>query len=138
MTKEEKIRESWVKVIGLKNYEIIKNDICENGTIYEYHLRKIKYKFSDDFIFIGNGDNEPDEMQLQSLQGIENNNFWTKIESEADLPKEDKLYLSGKLIDGIFYCHNEFNYNKKVIESLWNDGGCTHYQPITKPEPPLY
>jgi len=30
-----------------------------------------------------------EEMRPKSLQGIENNNGWVRIESESDLPKED-------------------------------------------------
>lgn len=74
----------------------------------------------------------------KSLQGIENNNGWIKIESEADLPKEGihhSILLDSDCINGyrnydviVFYEVNS-RYRKKEI---------SHYQPIEKPLKPLY
>ena len=74
----------------------------------------------------------------KSLQGIENNNGWIKIESEADLPKEGihhSILLDSDCINGyrnydviVFYEVNS-RYRKKEI---------SHYQPIEKPKPPIY
>jgi len=70
------------------------------------------------------------------LQGIENNNGWIKIESEEDLPTTE--------ID----CHIIYNNNLMTF-SVWDNvlkgfyigivkQNPTHYQPIIKPQPPLY
>ena len=76
----------------------------------------------------------------KSLQGIENNNGWLKIESEDDLPKdltkchfiirgyENNNYI-GHYYDGLFWnSHNEA-YSWQVV---------SHYQPIEKPKPAIY
>lgn len=74
----------------------------------------------------------------KSLQGIENNNGWIKIESEDDLPKEGmhhSILLDSDCINGyrnydviVFYEVNS-RYRKKEI---------SHYKPIEKPLKPLY
>ena len=76
--------------------------------------------------------------RCKSLQGIENNNGWIKIESEADLPKEGmhhSILLDSECINGyrnydviVFYEVNS-KFRKKEI---------SHYQPIFKPNPPIY
>lgn len=71
------------------------------------------------------------------------NNGWIKIESEKDLPNGYcDLYLS-KLStsavdseDYIFYLMKDFN--KSVGLKLKRALEYTHYQPINKPQPPLY
>lgn len=77
----------------------------------------------------------------KSLQGIENNNGWVKIESEEDLPKNNGSYFT------------KTNYCKETIERYypiftkstsiederkWWLENITHYQPIVKPNNPLY
>ena len=76
--------------------------------------------------------------RCKSLQGIENNNGWIKIESEADLPKEGmhhSILLDSECINGyrnydiiVFYEVNS-KFIKKEI---------SHYQPIEKPKPPIF
>ena len=76
--------------------------------------------------------------RCKSLQGIENNNGWIKIESETDLPKEGihhSILLDSDCINGyrnydviVFYEVNS-RYRKKEI---------SHYRPIEKPKPPIY
>jgi len=63
----------------------------------------------------------------------ESNNGWIKIESEADLPKEGKIFWVMKI-----------GYSYPIVERLYNDDAnywlnqFTHYQPIRKPELPIY
>jgi len=69
------------------------------------------------------------------LQGIENNNGWIKIESEDDLPKNEN--------DNMNWAANENGMFDFVISSFeviakWKNRTCTHYQPIIKPQPPIY
>ena len=76
--------------------------------------------------------------RCKSLQGIENNNGWIRIESEVDLPKEGmhhSILLDSECINGyrnydviVFYEVNS-KFRKKEI---------SHYQPIEKPNPPIY
>jgi hypothetical protein len=73
----------------------------------------------------------------KSLQGIENNLGWIKIESEDDLPKEDKktavwvIDKQGQIKCDIYH-NNWENQTKWFIETF------THYKIIDIPKPPLY
>lgn len=70
----------------------------------------------------------------RSLQGIETNNGWIKIESEDDLPKDDSV--------------NYDMYNKngraisdlplKTIIQLFEKGIITHYAIHVQRKPPIY
>lgn len=65
----------------------------------------------------------------------EENNGWIKIESEEDLPKEKFIELwimAEDCIVPIYYeVYDEFSYDGSF-------GEITHYQPIIKPQPPIY
>ena len=75
---------------------------------------------------------------IKKAYGIENNNGWIKIESEADLPKEGmhhSILLDSECINGyrnydviVFYEVNS-KFRKKEI---------SHYQPIEIPKTPIY
>jgi len=71
----------------------------------------------------------------KSLQGIENNNGWIKIESEDDLPKDINQYwfkgINGKIEIRFF---NPDWINDMIQFKL----RYTHYQPIEKPKLPIY
>jgi hypothetical protein len=66
-----------------------------------------------------------------SLSGIENNNGWIKIESEADLPKEScRIWVVDKKnIELIHFTNSFYTPIHKT---------CTHYHPINEPKPPLF
>jgi len=63
-----------------------------------------------------------------SLKGIENNNNWIRIESEDDLPK----------IPSFYWCSDKDNALMQVHYEDISVGYHTHYQPIIKPQPPIY
>lgn len=72
----------------------------------------------------------------KSLQGIEDNCGWIKIESESDLPKKDSecfFIEHGNITQGIFngkrFISNYGVFGWKTI---------TYHQPIEKPKPPIY
>jgi hypothetical protein len=88
----------------------------------------------------------------------ETNNGWIKIESKDDLPKEKEFFrfipcnqfdkefigwIDTKLrevffIDFSFY-EVEKNGNKYTSQTnAWLTSQITHYQPIQKPQPPIY
>lgn len=70
----------------------------------------------------------------KSLQGIKNNNGWIRIEGEEDLPKDSFNYYAF-CSNGSVMTFNDFEYYKKyIIPEL----KVTHYQPIVKPEKPIY
>ena len=108
---------------NVKDY--VDNDGWINNSIPKFtfgQLKNLDLEYKNDVFF-----------RPKSLQGIENNNGWIRIESEADLPKEEGLYFTMRRdktkveITHFFYeLSKEF---KKVA---------THYQPIEKPKPPIY
>jgi hypothetical protein len=75
------------------------------------------------------------KIRPKSIQGIENNNGWIKIESDDDLPKKSGMYwtfiIGKEVVANTFntFGNNEFTFDNGVV---------THYQPIQKPQPPIY
>ena len=72
--------------------------------------------------------------RCKSLQGIENNKGWIRIESKDDLPKEEGYYFivrsNNEVGASYFIPNNDFS----VIDWRY----ITHYQPIEKPKLPIY
>jgi len=134
MTKKEKIQEAYGEY-----WETVKDYVDENGFINE---EKVDWLFNEseieqkELVYMVNGMKEyVNSWRPKSLQGIENNNGWTKIESEDDLLKESGEYWTaiGESPDEVFY--NEF-VERKYFK--WRNIEVTHYQPIQKPQPPIY
>lgn len=74
----------------------------------------------------------------KSISGIEHNNYWTSIKSEADLPKEDGTYFivcNGK-VDVYNFIRERTEDDIREVEYWLSE--ITHYQPMTKPQPPIY
>lgn len=128
MTKEEKIKEAYGETYeGLRNYIDVNGWVNQNKTKRSYFN---SLEFND----------KQNSMRPLELKGIESNNGWIKIESESDLPKEE--------LD----CHFIFKQNDKKyqtfgvwdnkLKSFWSGAlrinYVTHYQPIQKPESPIY
>jgi len=128
MTKEEKIKEAYGE-----HWETVKEFVDNNGYCDKSRLFKFtNLRYSDfETSFIHTTDNN---MLPKSLQGIETNNGWVKIESEADLPKDwEKIYY--------VFANGEvktYNWNPGQVQAGWNYDEITHYQPIQKPKPPIY
>jgi len=125
MTKQEKIQETYGElyneVIPDKNGWIDFDKIPDN--LYLLGFEAIKYS-------------EPENnftttlLRPKSLQGIENNNGWIKIES--DLPEETECH---------FYDIKNKDYWTAMVDEFGDfaySTKATHYQPITKPQPPIY
>lgn len=120
MTKQEKIKEAWGYFGGV---------VDDNG------WRLIQSKFINEVKNIeisGCGK----YYRPKSLQGIENNNGWIKIESENDLPKETDHYLVfNKFSNCIQVDYIDWDYESHI--ERWMEFN-SHYQPIEKPKPPIY
>lgn len=136
-TKEEVIKESWGVVWFLFDKQEKETVIKNNGY----------YKGSNDDIFEAIDQNEhlfdfiAEKGSIPySLEGIENNNGWIKIESEKDLPKEfcycwikvDNVIINGTLL----FNPSSKTFTDNQIISSWNK--ITHMYIVTKPQPPLY
>jgi len=136
-SKQKAIREAYVKLIGEEKFNKTKKYIDSNGYI-DYELLPEEISLDDLHI---KAYSEPENNYKAtlaipiSLQGIETNNGWIKIESEADLPKEDCdchiIYKDGSMsIDKFYINYKNFNTNHHFH--------ITHYQPIIKPLKPIY
>lgn len=132
--KQKAIRLAYVNLIGEEKYEIIKSYIDENGIIKNDDLSNQMLFDSDDVIFSGSLHNDL-RYTLKSLQGIENNNGWIKIESGFDLPSDD------------CECHIEFSDGSVSIDKyftnykMFNQNHWKHivaYQQIVKPKKRIY
>lgn len=124
MTKEEKIKEAWGKL--MPDYTSI--DLVNGWSLGTFLPEKVDFSLFDTV-----GTKIGYFIRPKSLQGIEDNNGWIKIESEDDLPKEGDLFWVMKK-----------GYNYPLFEPMYHDDGeywlqwYTHYQPILKPKPPIY
>jgi hypothetical protein len=117
-TKEDVIKEAYGEF-----FEVEKENIDTNGWTNDSD----RHRFNDlEF------NEKHSVMRPLSLKGIENNNGWIKIESEADLPKIIGDYWS---FDGKEVCNHHFEHSPFWIKQ-WKY--VTHYQPIQKPNPPVF
>jgi hypothetical protein len=135
MTKQEKIQEAYGE-----HWETVKDYIDENGwmTLYFAVRANIGVIGSKTYQFRGIEKGNYKYCRILKLSELETNNGWIKIESEDDLPKEK----------GAYWCMDKFMetnpatefFDPKATVSL-NERWVyrfTHYQPIQKPQPPIY
>jgi len=148
MTKEDFIKSKWIELIGEEKFNtiIIDDDGFLNfETTKDYHSWSLKYQSAFSVKnynpFKTGADSHIQNVGIRplSIKGIEKNRGWIKIESEKDLPKNwEQIHFvikgfeenqnSGYYYDGLFWNLNEA-YTKEIV---------THYQPIIKPQPPIY
>lgn len=137
-TKKEVIQEAWVSAVGIERYESIKDELVLDGFL---HFQPSSLKDTDTKVIDGLPFYRP-----KSLAGIETNNGWIKIESEADLPKKDIdcFYIpkrSGEIVVGCFRLVSYKGWKKMFTVDhniAVGFGHVTHYQPIIRPLPPIY
>lgn len=134
MKKEEKIKEAWGYA-----WDFIDGHVKENALYYGWvHKLNINIHFNELNIELQQHYTDEWLYRPKSLQGIEDNNGWIKIENEEDLPKEKALYfIANSNPDIIFYSSNMIS-DLDNLKEMWEDGDITHYQPIEKPKPPIY
>lgn len=164
MTKEEKIQETYLELIGEENYNFLKNQINENGVckiMDEHHnfitpkttLMDLGFKRDDEKITSWI-DSDGGYFVPKSLQGIENNNGWIKIESEDDLPenlkmcrfipcnsfKERFVGFIDKKIGEVFFVDHYYESQPegrktKIYLNSWLTSQITHYKLIEDSQP---
>lgn len=121
MNKEQKIKEAWLK-IGINELEHIEG----NQKLGWRSNSGVKYDTWDGRFEVNNLFHRPKE-----LTGIEYNNGWIKIESEADLPEQGGEYTVFRMSkkSTATYCKNdrwmipENDYPKTTFQH-----GITHYR----------
>lgn len=136
--KEQKIKEVYQKLgfIWSKIEDIVTEDgvLILNNPELKYSLEGYENLISDKDHFVSFG-NSGLKLQPSCLKGIYNNNGWIRIESEEDLPKERGAFWT--FFEGERVTMNTFN-TFDDIEFTFDNEKVTHYQPIVKPEPPIY
>ena len=76
-----------------------------------------------------------------SLHGIENNNFWYTVESEADLPTDDEpiwVMIDGLELPELVQPNSSEDEYHGSDGFIYNSRHITHYHPIVKPKPPIF
>lgn len=136
-TKEEVIKDAWGDYWINMSPELRRIVILNSGSL---HLRDFikEFGFEDSFLYKFEVYQSPlvsiSLIIPKSLQGIDNNNGWIKIEGEEDLPKENDNYW-------VRYKSGEYSMASYVHNSLFIKDWIskyTHYQPIVKPKLPIY
>lgn len=123
MNKEEIIAKAYGEYWGT-----VKDYVDDNGLLpydSKHETFDIVCKYANDEI-----ERKQSMWRPISLQGIETNNGWVKIESEEQYET---------LENGEYEWYNIHN-DKYDKGDLWDYGVFTHYKivPIVKPKPPLY
>lgn len=130
MTKEEKIKEAWGEYWNKLPNEVQEKALKNNGFVSQYF---------ENLLTIDKRERKLFEIRPKSLQGIETNNGWIKIESEDDLPKDyiECYFISvyNNTIRAGFYSKSD---NKFFSAEYYEVREVTHYQQIEKPNPPIY
>jgi hypothetical protein len=132
MTKQEKIQEAYGDY-----WKIFKNDINQEGSISQGKIinsthKDVYYEFVvKELDMVRNGT----ILTPKSLIGIKYNNFWIKIESEEDLPKEPEQYWV-VLPTGTITKASYLSERKTFF--IYGDIKATHYQKLNEPKPPIY
>ncbi|WP_312557888.1 hypothetical protein [Empedobacter brevis] len=136
MTKEEIIKEAWGELF--EKYE--DRISLEDGYLHYKSskvLKEVQSVFQNVQFMPGGG---VSIFRPKSLQGIEHNNGWIKIQSEEDLPNEKGDYWviwDGKIVIQYWHSSNFPYADTQKQNSDWMKI-VTHYQPIEKPKPPIY
>lgn len=98
-TKQEVIQEAWGKY-----WDQVKDHVDENGKLKYLHCWQIfgdginsnrnfyDHELHDKLLNLKNCEWDM-AYYPKSLEGIENNRGWTRIESESDLPKENMVFM---------------------------------------------
>lgn len=131
MTKEERIKEEY-EIVGLPfNDDIVHRHGWLKIKPTQYHSKHHLVDTIKHTIYAHS-------IRPKSLQGIENNAGWIRIESEADLPKNViTCFTYAKTTWHPFYRIDVFV--GRLSNSFTDGKSCfTHYQIIEKPKPPLY
>ncbi|MFV0195194.1 hypothetical protein OBJ93_06885 [Empedobacter falsenii] len=142
MKKEAAIKNAYIEYWEQLSNEAQQQALQNNGFIHQKYLIDSRGSLLDclDFEWMDTYDSEFGlsirVFRPKSLQGIETNNGWIKIESEDDLPNDDAFYY--KICVNNKPCND---YSLSIVEirrCYYNINNVTHYQPIEEQKPPIY
>lgn len=123
MTKEEKIKEAWVVAYEALSPYIDNNGWVRASNLHFYSTDSLPFK-TDTLVMDGR-----DWYRPLVLSGINDNNGWNKINSRADLPKSEGMYL--------FMC-DDSKYRQLWHQEDISHGGVTHWREIKPIHSPVY
>lgn len=142
MEKEKVIQKAYGEYWEIFSNETIKRILQNNGSV-DYFLLTSKEKDDTEKIrdlrlleCTKTDEGTKRFFRPKSLSGIETNNNWISINSENDLPKENGHYLvfdKQRNIVDIDYINSDYDSHSE----RWMEFN-SHYQPINKPEKPIY
>ena len=133
MTKEDKIKAEWIKVVGEEHFLEIKVDkdgwLSFNNTS-DYNLYTLRYRgfTSEGYNPFKKGENsgiQTIRIRPSALKRLEDNYGWIKIETIEDLPDGDGSYWHS---DGLTVWKNPWISDK--IKGGYKSGLLTHYKPV--------
>lgn len=151
-SKEKCIAEAYGELLGKEKYNLIKNQINENGVcrlMDDRHMFITENTTLLDLGFKRNDerirnwlDSDGGYFMPKSLDGLENNRGWIKIESEADLPKETTRCW-------VYNINNKFNFQQDETFNYMNVDNFkrqvnkwlkkyTHWKPMHFEKPPIH
>lgn len=135
MTNEEAKLQAIKNAYG-ENWDKVKKYVTKEGWIANKYLGSSDFVLYEPFHKEGYWDEDLKKVEAQfrpaPLSGIDNNNGWIRINSVDDLPKENAIFWviqNNEIVD---------MENWEIALSYHNRKDITHYQPITKPKPPIY
>lgn len=136
-TKEEVIKEAWGIHWNKMDKRGQEQALEDNGYCHKNYVNS-----EIDFEIEVHKYPDVDFIRPKSLQGIENNNGWIRIESEANLPKTqsitEEIHCFIKSSDNEIIGMGKFSFGSFKTFFGNNYENVTHYQPIVKPNKPLY
>jgi hypothetical protein len=127
-----------------EHWETMKDYVDQNGWfIYDFYNKNKSNHYEIAFDIVCEnidsiGDFDLKHIRPKSLEGIENNNGWIRIESEQDLPKEGTLeFKVGAMVSNKFHLsRGVYDYNE--VNFSFQNKYITHYQIIPKPKLPIF
>ena len=128
MTKKEAIEKAYGE-----HWEAVKDYVDENGWFNRNNFKgRLIFNYHD-------LETEGNYYRPKSLQGLETNRGWIKIEdTEQIIPEDpDKLYFVGTMFESGFEQRGGVLSHSGLLSVLEYEKH-THYQPIQKPQPPIY
>lgn len=136
MTKEEKIQEAWVIEQLHEESEGVPNYNEDGWAKYGRKQNSNYFKQLEEKEWLGYWFYRP-----TSLDGIEENSGWIKIESESDLPEQGGSYYvtrHAKVETAVYVKDNRWLIKGNDYPKTTSLHSISHYQPIIKPELPIY
>lgn len=128
MTKTETIKAAYGP-----HWDKVKDHVDEDGWCFNNSLRP---DAKDAYFSYVTNYKYCDKWRPKSLSGIEDNNGWTKIESEEDLPQSRGTYYFFERYQEEIVIRE--NWERGITNNIYALAYFTHWQKIYKPKKPIH